>query len=634
MRHLWKRVAAVVLTAALCLSPMAQALTPDQLKELLQEYYIEEIPQAALEADSVEGILEALGDPYTLYMTPEEFAEFQASMKDGSVVGIGISALADETGLLVVGVYEDSPAEAVGLVAGDVIINVSGHDAAGQPAEIITGWLKGEEGTQVTFTVRHADGTEESYTVARAQVTIPATTTEVLENGTTGYIACTTFGEDTLDHFSEGIQAYDDVNLWMVDLRNNGGGDVYAVTQTLGTFLGKGTQVYLRDGEDGYYRYVSDQESLTISPVIVLVSPHTASASEIFSLGVKDKQGGMVIGSHTYGKGVAQIVLTEKDQPEALDGDALRITAYQFYGVDGNTANRLGVVPDLLVDADHADEIAQLFSSREPAGEKDGWLRLHLGGWRWYLDLDHAMTPENQPYFAEMLSALAPGCVILRGEGKGWEETTAQEVASLLGVDGYAPRVFSDVYGEDCELAANTLRTYEMLLGYTDGTFRPNNTLTRAELSALLVQTMHLSVTAEGIDFADVPADSWYAPHVRAVCAAGYLKGVGGGYFDPQGTVTQEEMITVLGRLAAEVNLYFYQASQAVPEDTGVPEGYSDWAEDWAWLLAASQKNFLGQPLNMLYDDLEAIQPQAFVTRGQIAQVIYNIFSTVDVIKY
>ncbi|MBQ2926615.1 MAG: S-layer homology domain-containing protein, partial [Ruminiclostridium sp.] len=188
--------------------------------------------------------------------------------------------------------------------------------------------------------------------------------------------------------------------------------------------------------------------------------------------------------------------------------------------------------------------------------------------------------------------------------------------------------------GEDCELAANTLRTYEMLLGYTDGTFRPNNTLTRAELSALLVQTMHLSVTAEGIDFADVPADSWYAPYVRAVCAAGYLKGVGGGYFDPQGTVTQEEMITVLGRLAAEVNLYFYQASQAVPEDTGVPEGYSDWAEDWAWLLAASQKNFLGQPLNMLYDDLEAIQPQSFVTRGQIAQVIYNIFSTVDVIKY
>ena len=634
MKYLWKRAAALVLAAALCLSPAAQALTPDQLKDLLQEHYIDEIPQAALDADTVEGILEALGDPYTMYMTPEEFAQFQASMQDSSVVGIGISALADETGLLVVGVYEGSPAETVGLVAGDVIINVDGNDAAGQPAEVITGWLKGEEGTQVTFTVRHADGSEETYTVARAQVIIPATTTEVLENGTTGYIACTTFGEDTLGHFTEGIQAYDDVNLWMVDLRNNGGGDVYAVTQTLGTFLGEGTQVYLRDGEDNYYRYVSEQESLTISPVIVLVSPHTASASEIFSLAVKDKQGGMLIGSHTYGKGVAQIVLTEKDQPEALDGDALRITAYQFYGVDGNTANRLGVVPDLLVDADHADEVAQLFSSREPAGAKDGWLRLHLGGWRWYLDVNQAMTAENQPYFAEMLSALAPGCVILRGEGNKWKETSAREVAELTGVEGYQPRAFSDVAGTDWELAANTLRTYEMLLGYTDGTFRPDNTLTRAELCALLVQTMHLSVTDQGIEFSDVPADSWYAPYVKAACGAGYLKGVGENRFDPQGTLTQEEMITVLGRLAAEINLYFYQASQAVPEDTGVPGGYSDWSEDWAWLLAKSQKNILGQPLNMLYDDLENIDPQAFVTRGQIAQVIYNVFTTIDLIKY
>ncbi len=634
MKYLWKRVAAVALAAALCLAPAAQALTPDQLKELLQEHYIDEIPQAALEADTVEEILEALGDPYTMYMTPEEFAEFQASMEDSSVVGIGISALADEAGLLVVGVYEGSPAEEAGLVAGDIIINVDGNDAAGQTAEVITGWLKGEEGTQVTFTVRHADGTEEIYTVARAQVIIPATTTEVLENGTTGYIACTTFGEQTLGHFTEGIQAYDDVNLWMVDLRNNGGGDVYAVTQTLGTFLGKGTQIYLRDGEENYYRYVSEQESLTISPVIVLVSPHTASASEIFSLGIKDKQGGMLIGSHTYGKGVAQVVLTEKDAPEALDGDALRITAYQFYGVDGNTANKLGVVPDLLVEADHADEVAQLFSSREPSGGKDGWLRLHLGGWRWYLDLNQAMTAENQPYFAEMLSALAPGCVILRGEGNRWVETSAQEVAELLDVQGYQPRQFTDVAGEDCEQAANTLRTYEMLLGYTDGTFRPNNTLTRAELCALLVQTMHLPVPTQGVDFIDVPADSWYAPYIRAACAAGYLEGVGNNRFAPQGTLTQEEMITVLGRLAAELNLNFHRASLVVPEDTGVPEGYSDWAEDWAWLLAKSQRNILGQPLNMLYDDLENIQPREPATRGQTAQVIYQLFTAINLIKY
>ena len=188
MKHLWKKFTALILILALCLAPAAQALTADQLKELLEEYYIDEVPQEALDAETVEEVIQALGDPYTMYMTPEEFEAFQASMKDSSVVGIGISALPDEAGLLVVGVYAGSPAEKLGLVAGDRIINVDGHDAAGQPADTITGWLKGEEGTQVTFTVRHADGTQEDCTATRAQVTIPATTTELLEDGTTGYI--------------------------------------------------------------------------------------------------------------------------------------------------------------------------------------------------------------------------------------------------------------------------------------------------------------------------------------------------------------------------------------------------------------------------------------------------------------
>lgn len=196
--------------------------------------------------------------------------------------------------------------------------------AAGQPPEVISGWLKGDEGTKVTFTVRHADGKEQTYTATRTKVVIPATTTELLEDGTTGYIVCNTFGEETLGHFTEGIQAYDDANLWVVDLRQNGGGDVYAVTQTLGAFLGNGTMVYLRDGQGDYYRYVSQQEQTTTYPAIVLTSGQTASSAEIFALAMKDRGGGMIIGSNTYGKGVAQVILTQEQQPEALkDGDAL-----------------------------------------------------------------------------------------------------------------------------------------------------------------------------------------------------------------------------------------------------------------------------------------------------------------------
>lgn len=292
MKRLWKRILAVMLVAALCLAPAAQALTTDQLKDLLGKYYINDIPQAALDAETIEEVIQALGDPYTMYLTPEEYAAFQASMSDQEVVGIGISAVACDDGLSIVGVYDGAPAQKLGLVGGDTIISVEGRSAAGQTAEVITGWLKGEAGSKVTFVVRHADGTEETYTATRAKVVIPSTTTEMLEDGTTGYIVCNTFGAETLGHFTEGTQAYDDANLWVVDLRQNGGGDVYAVTQTLGVFLGEGTMVYLRDGEGAYFRYVSQQDRTTLYPTIVLTSGGTASSAEIFSLAMKDKNGG------------------------------------------------------------------------------------------------------------------------------------------------------------------------------------------------------------------------------------------------------------------------------------------------------------------------------------------------------
>mgnify|MGYP000069225950 CR=1 FL=1 len=456
-----------------------------------------------------------------------------------------------------------------------------------------------------------------------------------LEDGTTGYIVCNTFGAETLGHFTEGTQAYDDANLWVVDLRQNGGGDVYAVTQTLGVFLGEGTMVYLRDGEGAYFRYVSQQDRTTLYPTIVLTSGGTASSAEIFSLAMKDKNGGMVIGSNTFGKGVAQVVLTGAQEPEALtDGDALRITAYQYYGVSGNTAQNIGVIPDLLVDTNHADEIASLFSVNEPWQSTEGWLRVHLGGWRWYIDLSKAMGEEMAPYFAEMLSALPPAVDIFVGDGEGWVKSTPAQIAADTQVKGYAPRVFSDVAGTKCELAANTLCTYGMLRGYADGTFHPDNGLTRAELCALLTQTMRLHLPETGATFSDVAKDSWYAPYIQAAQAAGYVSGVGNGRFDPQGKVTQEQMMTVLGRLAADLNLNFLGASNAVPEDTGISSKYSTWAQPWVWLLEKSQKNILGQPLSMLYASSDSIDPKAPATRGQTAQILYTLFTAVELLKY
>lgn len=635
MKHLFRRAAALLLTLSLLLAPAAQALTVEQLKDILQEHYIDQVPQAALEADTIEGVIAALNDPYTVYMTAEEFEAYMAQDSDKTTVGIGVTANADSEGLLIMGVYDGSPAQKLGLTAGDRIIRVEGRDAAGQSAEVITGWLKGEEGTTVRFTVRHADGKEQEYSTQRSEIVVPIATTKLLEDGTTALITCDAFSEDALTHVTEGVMAYDDANLWLVDLRTNGGGDVYAVTQMLGLFLGEGDMLYMRQNDGMYYRFTSTQGTETIYPAIVLTSMYSASASEVFAMGIKDQNGGILIGSTTFGKGVAQAILTGENEPEALtDGDALKVTISQFYGTGGNTPQNIGVIPDLLVDPNHADEIAQLFSSQAPTGDNSGWLCLHLGGWRWYVDARKAMTAENQPYFAELLSALPPSAPVFQGTGNSWASASAGQIARDTGVQGYTSRSFTDVTGLSCEKAANTLRTYEIILGYEDGTFRPSGTLTRAELCALLCQAMGLRRSSERAAFSDVGETDWFDDYVQAAVAAGYMNGVGNGRFNPQGTVTHEQLITVLGRVAAAVNMNFYEAAQQVPSQTGVPASYSSWSEPWAWLLAKSQRNLMGTTLNMLHTDLEAIAPKTPATRGETAETLYNIFFAVSLINY
>ncbi len=631
----FKACLALVLAVSLSFVTVAQALTPDRLKALLEQYYLDPIPEAVQTAETIEDILNALNDPYTSYFTAEELARFMSSMEDTSLVGIGVSGIVTESGLEIKVVYEGSPAEKLGLVSGDTIVRVEEESTAGKTVEEVAAWLQGEKGTAVRLAVVHTDGTEQVYTAVRATIFIPTAQTKLLEDGTTGYIVCNAFGSSTLPHVLEGIRANPQANLWLVDLRSNGGGDLYAVTQTVGAFLGAGTACYLRDGADQYTQYLSRQERATIYPTIVLTSGVTASAAELFTLAVKDRQGGMSIGARTFGKGVAQTILTGQNDPDSFpDGDGMRVTSYQYYGVNGNTAHRIGVLPDLLVPAAHADEIAGLFSTQEPFADRRGYLQLNLGTWRFYVKEAQAKDAKTAPYFAEMLSALPPACHILAGTADGWEETTAAAVAARLEVKGYTPRVFSDVAGTDCAQAANTLRTYEMLRGYADGSFRPQNALTRGELCALLVQAIQLRVPKSGTAFSDVPPDRWDAPVIRACVAAGYLQGVGGGRFAPDAFVTNEEMMTVLGRLAAALNLNFYQASGQVPEETGVPAAYSAWAKPGAWLLAYSQRNLFGQSLSMLPAPLTEVKPQAPATRGEVAQVLYTILSSVGILTY
>ena len=553
------------LILSLCALP-ASALETEDTRMLLETYYVDEIPQEILNLDSTEAILEALNDPYTVYMTSEEYQAFLNQVDGETVVGIGVSIQnAVDDGVQILSILDNSPAQEAG----------SGMD----PSTLI----RGEVGTSVTLTIRlHSTGEEKDFTLERKAVTIPIVTYDLVD-GDVGYIACDSFGASTSDTVREALEEMgDSANLWVVDLRSNPGGTDTAVTLSLGWFE-DGVMVYMM-GRDGlaYYRGIRpDAPDLTDVPVVVLTSSWSASGAEMFAAAVRAHHIGIAIGQRTYGKGVAQTVLDEDSSngtiAELFDGDCLKITTYRFYAPDGATNDTVGVLPTLLISQGNTEAAALLLRSNEPS-IANGSLKLELAGFTFYIDESTARHADNRDAFTELLEALPPSAKLYRGSGGStWTEMTPAALAEELGLD-FESRMFSDVSDSPFADAINTLAVYGLVSGYEDGTFHPEETITRAEFASMVASALDLRVPEQNY-FSDVAADAWYADGVNAMAAKGFFAGDGSA-FRPDDTITYEEMITVLSSVAAWASLDGYELSQEnLSADWGNYYYFSDWAQ-------------------------------------------------------
>ena len=607
------RPLALTLALTLTLTPAASALTTDQARELLTDFYIDDVPQAVLDQPTVQQMVEALGDPYTSYFTAEEYALFNGSMQDSDLVGVGISALITQEGVLIQRVYEDAPAAEGGLQVGDLIVAVDGKDTTGASAALASGWLQGEEGTQVEITYLR-DGVEHTLTLTRRPVTIPATYSE-LWDGHIGYIDCDTFGSETLEHFLDGIETYgSQADHWIVDLRGNGGGAVNAAMSVAACFSGPGLTTYFQDGTGKFTPYGSELEQQTAAPVLVLTDGDTASASELLSSILRDREVGLLIGGRTYGKGVAQQVFDQAVLPDYFpDGDAMKITSFRLYSVEGTTADTIGVFPHLLVDPNLAPAVAVLLSEPAPTGSTQGTVRVELGG-TWYVDLDTALSEDYRPAFTALLEALPETAVVTEGSGNSWANTSASALAEQYDLADYAPRTFSDIADSPYREEIQLLATYGVLQGDGTGTFQPAGELTRAQLCALLAQALHCHPYTGESQFSDVAADIWYASPVNALAKMGLVEGVGDGRFDPDAPVDHQQFITLMARLGRRLNLSLDLTAASIPGDAlEAPQlaAYAGWARESVWLL--------GETASLLWAEPEAIDPTATTTRGEAA---------------
>lgn len=629
MKALLRRLCVLVCVGALLITPTF-ALSVEDALGILEQSYVNELPPDTYRAESLDALFSAVGDPYTYYMTQEEYRAFLSGVEgDSSVTGIGAGISYGENGILITSILPGSGAEDVGLTEGDLIIAVDGTSCV--PAdESHRARIIGEAGTYVTVTVQHADSSVRDYRIERRTITI--LNTSVTAKDGVGTIDCDSFGTQTGEYFIEGINKYDkDVHLWVVDLRSNSGGVSSAAVDALGAFAGSGPLLCFRERSGRLsYNFCFD-DYITDSPVIVLTNAYTASAAEIFAGGIRASRAGISVGGRTFGKGVAQIVYDQDNSP-LFDGDALKLTAYRFYLADGNTTDRIGVIPTLLVPDSAADGVAALLSGKEPSSP-DGYLRLTLSGWNFYVDLSRAQNEANQSAFAALISSLAPDAELALGSSGVWFPMTAASARTLYG-NSSLDRWFTDV--SDCGYtdAINTLGTYGLVLGNGDGAFRPLDAMTRAEVCALLAQA--LNVTAGGSFFTDIPAGKWYTGSVNAMAALGLVNGVGDSRFDPSGTMTQEQFFTVMGRLAAflncNVDAYCDNLdADALAEDTELVP-FAAWSRSCVKTLSSCLIDSDGENVSMLFDG--SLSPKAPILRGQAAATMYNLLNGLGILSY
>lgn len=630
MKKYLSRLIAAFLALTLLAAP-ASALSVSQALELLEEHYYYEIPEEAYRASTLEELFRLL-DPYTEYMTAEEYAYFLELVESTvDMVGIGVEVNYTEDGFLVRNVLSGGGAAEAGLRAGDLIVAVDGISCA--PAlEEHRQLLLGAEGVQVTVTILR-DGQTLDYTVVRRQVYIPNTEITLLD-GSVGYVDCNSFGLDTAELFAEGLKKYDSqVNYWVVDLRGNGGGYADAAIEMMTALNGPGAYIYYEDQNGRVTGYTSEDAAVTQKPLILLVDGSSASASELMASGVRDTDRGILIGSRTYGKGVAQAILDSDTNPEYFDGDCMKVTTARFYSAGGNTTDRIGVIPTLLVDDGYAAAVAAALVG----GSEDASLLCVLpGSIPFYVDPD-----TDDDVLCALLEALPPHVVLFcRASANGtFVPSTPAEAAKGLGLDGFKDRWFSDVGDSPYSSFINAMGAYCLLNGTAPGQFSPKGQLTRAQLCVMLARVLNVTYIGDS-RFSDVAAGAWYAGGVNAMAELGLVNGVGGGKFDPDSPVTQQQFLTIMGRTARYINFALDAYGEKVEENLdNLPFGmlldlapYADWAKSDMAVLIWGLEDVLGGDGTMLYAPAQDIDPSAPTLREEAAAGMYVVLARLEII--
>lgn len=322
----------------------------NELGTYIDYYYYDDVEEQELRDGLYAGLLEGVGDKYSVYYNANEYADLQVSTT-GQYYGIGAGLSQSKTTMEVTvnKIYEGTPSEAAGMKKDDVILSVDGTEATSMELTNLVKLIRGDEGTTVHIEI-YRPSTEEnlSFDVERADVTLPSVSSQMLENSI-GYILIDSFETDTANQFEQALadlQAQGMKSL-IVDVRYNPGGMVTSVVQILDDILPEGLLVYIEDKYGNRQDYNSDGDTYLDCPIAVLMNEDSASAAEIFAGAIKDYDYGTLIGTTTYGKGIVQTIFPLED------GDAVKITTAKYFTPKGNYIHGVGIDPDIELEYEY-----------------------------------------------------------------------------------------------------------------------------------------------------------------------------------------------------------------------------------------------------------------------------------------
>jgi carboxyl-terminal processing protease len=358
--------------------------------ERIRAQYVEEVSEADLIEAAINGMLTSL-DPHSSYLSPDAAKEMRFQTR-GEFGGLGIEVTQQDGFVKVVSPMDDTPADQAGIEAGDYITHVDGETVLGLTLGEAVELMRGPVGSEIVITVVR-EGEDEPFDVTIVRDTIKLKAVRVRTEGKSVVVRVTTFNDQTYDNLSEGIAkqieeagGIDNVDGFVLDLRNNPGGLLSQAIKVSDAFLEKGEIVSTRgrNPQDGDRYNASPDDLAQGKSIVVLINGGSASASEIVAGALQDHQRAIVVGTKSFGKGSVQTVMPLRDSA------AMRLTTARYYTPSGRSIQALGVSPDIVIEQPRT-------SPAEEEEEKDTPIsRRNEAGLRGSLDNDSLSEEERE----------------------------------------------------------------------------------------------------------------------------------------------------------------------------------------------------------------------------------------------